>query len=401
MIAPGISRRLTLLFAVAGGAAVGNLYYAQPLLEVIAADLRSSHAAAGLLVTATQLGYAVGILLIVPLGDIRDRRRLVPAMMLLSALALLACAAAPGLTTLTLALAAVGVTTVAGQILTPLAGDLADDATRGRTVGIVVSGLITGILVSRVLSGALAGLLGWRAVFLLAAGVAVVLAAVLSRAIPRLPVRASIRYRPLIRSVLSLVVSERALRVSMVFGAIGFAMFTMFWTALTFLLSGPPYHYSTATIGLFGVAGLVGSLSAQGAGRVHDRGWSVPGTGLAWGLALVAWVVTGLGQHLLVLVVVGVVLLDVAVQGQNILNQSRIFALSASARSRVNTAFITGNFVGGALGSLAASVLWSLAGWPGVVLAGLALSSAGIGVWLVARREMLALTPSTGRADAG
>jgi predicted MFS family arabinose efflux permease len=322
-------------------------------------------------------------------------------MMLLSALALLACAAAPGLTTLTLALAAVGVTTVAGQILTPLAGDLADDATRGRTVGIVVSGLITGILVSRVLSGALAGLLGWRAVFLLAAGVAVVLAAVLSRAIPRLPVRASIRYRPLIRSVLSLVVSERALRVSMVFGAIGFAMFTMFWTALTFLLSGPPYHYSTATIGLFGVAGLVGSLSAQGAGRVHDRGWSVPGTGLAWGLALVAWVVTGLGQHLLVLVVVGVVLLDVAVQGQNILNQSRIFALSASARSRVNTAFITGNFVGGALGSLAASVLWSLAGWPGVVLAGLALSSAGIGVWLVARREMLALTPSTGRADAG
>lgn len=398
---PRITRGLTWLFAIAGGAAVGNLYYAQPLLELIAADLHSSRRAAGLLITATQIGYAVGIFFLVPLGDLVNRRRLVPALMLLSAVALGGCASAPGITSLTVALTFVGLTTVAGQILTPLAGDLSDEASRGRTVGVVVSGLITGILVSRVLSGFVARVTGWRTVFVLAAIAAVVLAGLLAKAIPRLPAKTSESYPVLLRSVFGLVARERTLRVSMVFGATGFAMFTMFWTGLTFLLSAPPYSYSASTIGLFGVAGLVGSVAAQGAGRVHDRGWAVPGAGLAWVLAVLAWVVAGFGQHDVVLVLIGVVVLDVAVQGQNILNQSRIFALSAEARSRVNTAYITGNFVGGALGSLAAALLWSRAGWVGITIAGVVLSACGLGVWLVARRGVLAQsipdrsTPST------
>jgi len=384
-----VTRGLRLLFAIAAGAAVGNLYYAQPLLEVIAADLRVSHRATGLLVTATQIGYALGILLIVPLGDLRNRRRLVPVMMALSSVALVVCAVAPGVLTLAVALGVVGLTTVSGQILIPLAGDLSDDASRGRTVSVVVSGVITGILVSRTLSGFLADWLGWRAVFLFAAAVTVVLALLLRPAIPRLPPKTTGSYLALLRSVGHLVATERTLQVTMVFGATAMAIFTLFWTSLTFLLSGAPYHYPTSVIGLFGAVGLVGSMAAQGAGRLHDRGWSVPGTGLAWALALAAWLVAGLGRDQLVLIVVAVVVLDVGVQGQNLLSQSRLFAISAAARSRLNTAYVGGNFVGGALGSVAASLLWSAVGWSGVSVAGGLLALFGVVLWLTTRRTSL------------
>jgi predicted MFS family arabinose efflux permease len=390
-----VTRRLTLLFAIAGGLAVGNLYYAQPLLEVMARDLHVSHGAAGLLVTATQTGYALGIFLFVPLGDLLNRRRLVSLMMLLSAVALVGCAVAPSLLPLAIALGVVGLTTVAGQILTPLAGDLASEESRGRVVGVVVSGLITGILVSRTLSGLVAGWIGWRGVFVAAAGLSVLFSALLYRAIPDLPQKTTASYGQLLRSVFSLVARERTLQISMAFGATGFAMFTMFWTALTFLLSGAPYHFSPAVIGLFGIIGLVGSIAAQGAGRLYDRGWSVAGMGVAWSLLVVAWVLAGLGPHVLLLVILAVMVLDAGVQGQNILNQSRIFAVSAQARSRLNTAFITGNFVGGALGSVAASVLWSWAGWRGISVAGAALACFGLLLWIATRRGSLRPRPAS------
>jgi predicted MFS family arabinose efflux permease len=223
-----MTRGLTLLFAVAGGVAVGNLYLAQPLLELIAADLGASTASAGWLVPATQLGYAVGILLIVPLGDVRDRRLLVPVMMLCAAAALTVCAVAPSMGVLLVAMAAVGVTTVSGQILAPLAGDLADVASRGRVVGIVVSGILTGILVSRTVSGLIADAVGWRAVFGMAAVAGVVLAVLVYRAIPPLAPKARIAYPALIVSVGAVVRRERALRWTMVRGATTFASFTMF-----------------------------------------------------------------------------------------------------------------------------------------------------------------------------
>ncbi|MFC7660426.1 MFS transporter [Pseudonocardia benzenivorans] len=184
--APAVmTRGLTFLFAVAGGAAVGNLYWAQPLLDFIADDLHAPTAVAGWLVTATQVGYAIGILLIVPLGDVVDRRRLIPLMMLCATAALVACALAPSIGFLLGAIAVLGVTTVAGQILAPLAGDLADVAVRGRVVGTVVSGMLTGILLSRTISGLVAGFAGWRAIFAAAAALTVVLAVLLYRAVPR------------------------------------------------------------------------------------------------------------------------------------------------------------------------------------------------------------------------
>jgi predicted MFS family arabinose efflux permease len=384
-----MTRALMLLFAIAGGAAVGNLYYAQPLLDIIARDLHVGQGPAGLLVTATQIGYALGIVFIVPLGDRHNRRLLVPCMMLLCALALAGCAAAPNIVVLAAALTAVGVTTVSGQILVPFAGDLSDDETRGRVVGIVVSGLITGILTARILSGLVAGAAGWRVVFVAAAGLMVVLAVLLYRATPVVPARTSVSYRHLLRSVATIVRQEPLLRVVMAFGSIGFATFTLFWTALTFLLSGAPYHYSATVIGLFGVAGLVGSLATQSAGRLHDRGWSVGATGVSWLLAIAAWAAADLGGTSLAWLVVGILTLDVATQSRNIMNQAQIFAISPEARSRVNTAYIAGNFVGGAAGSLVASLLWAAGGWNAVVLAGGVLSLAGLALWLYTRTRVM------------
>lgn len=388
-----MTQRLNLLFAVAAGAAVGNLYLAQPLLDLIARDLDASSASAGWLVTATQIGYAAGILLIVPLGDVRNRRHLIPVMMLLAAAALVLCALAPSMAVLLVAVATVGVTTVAGQILAPLAGDLADDTSRGRVVGIVVSGILTGILVSRTVSGLIADAVGWRILFALAAGASVLLAALLYRSIPPLAPKTQLRYPALIASVGHVIRRERTLRWTMVLGATGFATFTMFWTSLTFLLSAPPFSYPVSVIGVFGLAGLAGVVAAQRAGRLHDRGWSLPATGVGWVLALIAFVVAMFAGESVVLLIVVIVLVDIALQGLNILNQTRAFGISQQARSRINTALVTSNFIGGAIGSAAASILWSIDGWTAVSTAGVVLSCFGLGVWALGRRGRLVVAP--------
>ncbi|WP_375430589.1 MFS transporter [uncultured Friedmanniella sp.] len=384
-----MTRRLTFLFALAGGAAVGNLYWSQPLLDFIARDLRTDTASAGWLVTATQLGYALGILLFVPLGDLLNRRFLVPVALLCSAAALGASSLAPTFTVLIVTLALVGLTTVSGQILVPLAGDLADDATRGRAVGTVVAGILTGILASRTVSGLIAGVAGWRAIYVAAAVLAVVLAVLLFRAIPSMEPRTRLRYPELIGSVFSIVRRERVIRWSLVLGGTSFGVFTMFWTSLTFLLSAPPFSFSVSIIGLFGLVGLAGAIAAQRAGRLHDRGLAVPAIGVAWSVVLLAFVVAWLGATSVALLVVAIILLDVAIQGHNIMLQTRMFQVDPSARSRINTAFITNNFIWGAVGSGLATFLWSHGGWTAVTVAGAALSAFALSVWAAGRRGPL------------
>ncbi|WP_207921430.1 MFS transporter [Micromonospora sp. KC721] len=381
-----MSRRLTFLFALAAGVAIGNLYWAQPLLGFIAGDLRAATATAGWLVTATQVGYAVGVLLLVPLGDVLDRSRFVPVMLLASAAALLLCALAPSIGVLLLAVGVLGVTTISGQVLTPLAGDLAGDAHRGRIVGAVGSGTLTGIVASRTISGFVAGAAGWRTVFALAAVVAVLLAVLLYRAIPPLAPRTRIPYPQLIASVGAVVMRERAARWTLVLAATGFAAFSLFWTALTFLLSGPPFRYPVAVIGMFGLAGLAGVLSGLHGGRLHDRGWSLPATGAAWVLALGAFVVAGFAGRSVVLVIIAIIMIDVALQMQALLNRARLFALSHDARSRLNTALATSNFIGAAIGSAAATTLWSTGGWTAVTITGTALCCFALTVWALGRR---------------
>jgi len=366
-----MTRRLTWLFAATTGVAVANLYYVQPLLALIGRDLHTTASATGLLVTATQVGYVLGILLIVPRGDTRARHRLIPTVMTLSAGALALCAAAPSFPALTVSLLLVGLTTVSGQIIIALAGDLADDGQRGRVVGTVGSGLLVGILGARIVGGLIAELAGWRVTFAAAAGLTLATAAAQWRYAPRARRRsASVPYRALLRSVVTIAARTRGLGSIMLLGALTMFVFTLFWTSITFLLSEAPFRYGSFAIGLFGLAGLVGAVAAQGGGRLHDHGHDLAGTIVAWLVVLVAFGVFALGGHSLVLLLVGTVLFDLAIQTQRILNQSQAFALAPNSRSRVNSAYIAGNFMGAACGSLLATTLWAIDRWPAVTSVG-------------------------------
>lgn len=381
--------RLALLFSVAAGAAVANLYWSQPLLETIATDLKIPPQQATWVLTLVQLGYAAGILLILPLGDVLNRRRMVPLMIAASSVALVAVALAPTMGLLLVVMTLLGVTAIAGQLLVPLAGDLSPDEKRGEYVSTVTAGILMGILLSRTLAGIIADLAGWRVVYLVAAVIAAALSLVMYRSLPDLPPKQTLGYPALMRSVLQIIARERTLRWTMALGMLGFGTFTMFWTALTFLLSAEPYSYSLTQIGLFGLAGLAGALASRRIGVLHDRGHSVPATGVMWLLALVVWVVVGFGGRSLAVIIAAVVLIDVALQGQMILNQTRLFAVSDAARSRLNSVFVTFNFLAAAAGSAAAGALWAWGGWTAVTIAGAAGSVAALVVWFLGRRGPL------------
>jgi predicted MFS family arabinose efflux permease len=387
-----MERRLVLLLAVACGAAVANLYYAQPLLNTIARDLGVSPAAAGLLVTASQIGYAVGLVALVPLGDLLDRRRMVSRLLLVTAAGLAGAAVAPSFAVMALAIGVVGVTSVVAQVLVPLAGTLAHEHERGRVVGNVMSGLLLGILLARTASGLIAAVGGWRLVYAIAAGLMLVLSPVLARMLPSTPPATDLSYGALLRSVGQLVRTEPLLRRRMAYGALGMASFSVLWTAVAFLLSGAPYHYGEGTIGLFGLAGLVGAGAAQGAGRLADRGRAHAATGAFLVVIAVSWGLLALGRTSLAALIAGVVLLDLGIQGQHILNQSTIYGLRGDARSRVTTAYMASNFLVGALGSAGASVAWSAGGWGAVCALGLGLAVLGLLAW--AYEHLTARSPS-------
>src|SRR3954469_7444045 len=318
---PTIDRRLVALLAVACGATVANLYYAQPLLSTIAGEFGVSVGTAGLLVTVSQIGYAAGLAFIVPLGDLLARRRLVARLLALCAVALVGAAAAPSLPVLAVALGAVATTSCVVQILVPLASTLAAPAERGQVVGTVMSGLLTGILLARTVSGVIAQAAGWRAPFGVAAAAMAVLTVALWRALPRVAPPSDLPYPQLLASVVRLGAGEAALGRRMVYGACGFAGFTVVWTGVSFLLAAPPYGYGERTIGLFGLAGLVGAVGASGFGRLNDRGHGKAGTGGTLAAVVASWALLALGGHAVIALILGLVVLDFALPGTHVLSQ--------------------------------------------------------------------------------
>ncbi|SEG77295.1 MFS transporter [Marinobacterium lutimaris] len=388
-VTPAMTGSQALLFAVASGAAVGNLYWAQPLLDYIADAFEVSTGSAGLLVTATQIGYALGIFFLVPLGDVVDRRRFIPAVMLCSAAALILSAFAPSFPLLLAALMLVGFSTVSGQLLIPLASDLAGDRERSRLIGMIVSGILIGILASRTISGLMADLLGWRAIYIAAAVVTVLLALVMRRTLPQIERRQTLGYLGLLKSVFTIVAKYPSVQVTLLLGAMMFAVFTLFWTGLTFLLSSAPYGYSAGQIGLVGLAGLTGAVAARRCGGLHDRGLSVPATGIFLLLLLVSLILADLGAESILLILIAVILLDVAIQGMNVLNQSRLMTVDSASRSRLNTAFIVCNFAGGAIGSALAGLLWSVGGWHAISMGEILLTLCALVLWFFCRNGAL------------
>ncbi len=364
--APRLTSATITLFAVSVGLIVANLYYAQPLLPQIAATFGVSVGAAARLVTWTQLGYAAGLALIVPLGDSIDRRRLTLGLSALSVLGLLVVAAAPQFWMFALASVLLGLTSVAAQVLVPFAASLADPPSRGKVVGSVMSGLLLGILLARTVSGLIATWLGWRWVFVVAAAALSVLLAALWRQLPRGAAQTRLAYGPLLASVARLVREEPALRRRSLYGLLGFAAFSVFWTSLAFLLSGAPYFYNSAAAGLFGLVGAVGALAASWAGRQADAGHGQRSTGVMALLITASFGLIFWGGTSLWALIAGVALMDLGVQGLHITNQSEIYRLRPEARSRLTTVYLTSYFAGGVLGSALSSVAYVQFGWAGV-----------------------------------
>jgi predicted MFS family arabinose efflux permease len=293
------------------------------------------------------------------------------------------------------ALGLAAVTSVVVQILIPFASVLAPVAERGRVVGAVMSGLLIGVLLARTVSGFMADAFGWRSPFVLAAAAMAVLALALLRALPRTPPSSTLSYPTLLRSIAALVAREPVLRHRMIYGAGGFACFTIVWTDIAFLLAGPPFGYGERTIGLFGLAGLVGAIGAQGMGRVHDRGRGDVATGGVLLVILLSWGLLVAGGASVMALVAGLAVLDFGVQGQMVLSQGAIYELGAENASRVTTAYITSCFAGGTVGSAVAAGAWSLGGWDAACIAGAAAAAVGLVVWLAVR-----LRPTGGAAPA-
>ncbi|WP_165855687.1 MFS transporter [Marinobacter sp. JSM 1782161] len=388
---------LTFVMAAACGIAVANIYYAQPLLDTLAAYFGVGRGTAGLIITMTQLGYAAGLILLVPLGDLLERRRLITVITLVTAVSLAGVALSPSIALFIMAALATGVTAVVAQILVPFAAHMASDAERGRVVGRVMTGLLLGILLARVVSGGIADIWGWRAVYWLAAGVMLLQAVMLARLLPAEPPQSKMSYGRLLLSVLALMRDEPLLRRRILYGALGFASFSAFWTTLPFLLAQPPYGYRDSVIGLFGLLGIAGALCANLAGSLHDKGHSRLGTGLFQALMGLSFLLMAILPHSLAAIIVGVIVLDLGVQGNQILNQSAIYQIRPDARSRITTAYMTCYFLGGAAGSAGAAYLFQIGGWLGACLLGMALGAAGVLFWLTEPTQPAGETNTAGR----
>ncbi|WP_330479241.1 MFS transporter [Streptomyces platensis] len=382
-----LSRGVVILFAVACGAAVANVYFSQPLLVTMGRDLGMSPALVGSVVTLTHVGYGLGLFFLVPLGDVADRRRLIVAQLLLLVVVLAVVAAAHTAAILLVGMAVMGLLAVVTQTLVAFAASLAPPAGRGRVVGLVTSGVVIGILLARTASGLLADLAGWRSVYLASASLTALLALVLYRVLPHHSDAppTTLRYGQLLRSTITLFARERLLRLRALFGLLIFAAFSTLWSSVALPLSEAPYFLPHSAIGALGLIGAAGALAATVAGRLNDRGLSGRTTGIALTLLAASWLPLAFARSSLWALFVGVILLDLAVQAVHVTNQTLIYALHPDAGSRLIGGYMVFYSIGSATGAIAATSLYAVAGWGAVCALGAAFSCLGLVLWAFTR----------------
>ena len=361
---------LIFLLALAGGVSVANLYYSQPLLVDIAATFQIEASKAGFISTLTQLGYAAGVFLFVPLGDALDKRKIILVLVTLVTISLLGVAVAPSLPLMYLFSFCVGLTTGIPQIIIPFAAQLASPERRGKVIGSVVSALLIGILLARTVSGSVGFLLGWRWMYVFAAGIMACLGAILYFRLPAATIPERLSYRQLLRSLFALIPKYAVLRRGAFTGSMMFGSFSVFWTSLTFLLKSPAHGMNSNQIGLFGLVGAVGALGARVIGGMNDKRESRVLILFSIAACILAYLILGFSGSSIFGIVLGVVILDFGIQGAMVSTQSLIYGLSDTERSRLNTVFIVSNFLGGALGSTLGAIAWNLYGWTGVCIVG-------------------------------
>ncbi|WP_101784587.1 MFS transporter [Nonomuraea indica] len=445
----GLPRGLLLLMSTATGMSVASNYLAHPLLDLIGRELGMPPSVVALVVTAAQVGYTLGLMLLVPLGDLVERRRLAVTLYAATAVFLLVSATATSGAALLAGTALAAVTSVGAQVVVPFAATLADPAERGRVVGTVMTGLVLGLMLARTASGALAELGGWRTAYWVNAGLMAVMAVLLRIFLPKLrgetatrtgadgpasgpvagaadsPVAGAadgqvagapdgavggsagrrgggaLTYPALLRSTFGLLRSEPLLRRRAAVAALALASFSVLWTSLTFLLAGPSYGWTESAIGLFGLAAVAGAVAANVAGRLADRGHVHKVTAAGTVLMLASWLPIGLGARSLLWLVIGVIVLDLAQQALLNANQNVVYALRPEARNRVNAAFMTSYFAGGAVGSALAALAWTHAGWTGVSVLGAVLAAGTVALWATERRAAARATALDPRRPAG
>ncbi|MDD1136248.1 MFS transporter [Pseudomonas sp. TNT2022 ID233] len=377
-----LDKGVVLLFAIACGLAVGNVYYAQPLLDAMADAFGLSPGSIGIVMTLTQVGYGLGLLLLVPLGDLLNRRRLIVTQTLLSAAALLMIALASNSAWLLIGVTLTGLLAVVTQVLVAYAATLAVPAQRGKVVGVITSGIVVGILLARTVAGGMADLAGWRSIYLLSAGLTLVMAALLFRVLPKdEDARPTTRYVALIASVFSLFREEPVLRQRAILALLTFASAMVLWTPMVLPLAAPPLSLSHSEIGLFGLAGAAGALAAARAGHLADRGWGQWVSGLSLLLMLGSWLPIALTQSSLWALLLGVITLDLGLQAVHVTSQSMIYSVRPEAQSRLTAGYMLFYSIGSALGSIASTAMYAWAGWPGVCWLGAAINMVALLYW--------------------
>jgi len=383
---PVLSSRMIFLFSLTSALAVANVYSAQPLLESIAASLQVSTGTIGTVVTATQSGYALGLIFLVPLGDCVNRKKLVITQLLLSVLALITAAVAPDLMTLLCAMLLVGLMAVVTQLMVAWAAMLASPEQRGQVVGSVTSGIVIGILLARFVSGMIADLAGWRAVYLTAACLLLLISLILAKVLPATAGQTRrTSYPHLLLSVFRLFLTEPQLHRRGILALLIFAAFSMLWSSMVLPLTA--LSLSHTQTGMFGLAGLAGALAASRAGAWADLGLGQRATGLALALLTFSWLPIAALHTSLLLLIFGVILLDFAVQTVHVINQSLIVAARPEAASRLVGAYMCFYSLGSALGAIAATQLYTHWGWQAVCYAGAAVSASAFLCWSGVRQS--------------
>lgn len=385
----GVSTSLAWLFAIASGLSVANVYYAQPLLDALARDFGISHAAVGGVITATQLGCALALLFLVPLGDRVDRRRLMAMQMLALTFALVAVGMAQSTLALLAGMLAVGLLgTAMTQGLIAYAASAAAPHEQGQVVGTAQGGVFIGLLLARVFAGGVSDLAGWRGVYFCAALLMLGIAIPLWRRLPILPpATRTLSYPHLLASMLTLMRQEKVLQVRGMLALLMFAAFNIFWSALVLPLSAPPYNFSHTLIGAFGLAGVVGALAAARAGQWADKGYARRTSGLALLVLLLAWWPLSLMEVSLWALVMGIVLLDLGGQALHVTNQSLIFRTRPDAHSRLVGLYMMFYAVGSGLGAISTTVTYARFGWQGVCTLGASVSLLALVFWWVTQRQ--------------
>ncbi|EOP06777.1 hypothetical protein ICS_04675 [Bacillus cereus BAG2O-3] len=384
---PSMSHALALLFATACGMSVANIYFAQPLLDQLSNEFSINHSIIGVVITVTQIFYGVGLLLLVPLGDLLNQRRLIVGQMLLSTTALVIVGTASSSMVLFAGMALVGLLAVVTQTLVAFAATIASPTERGRVVGIVTSGIVIGILLARTFAGILTDVAGWRSVYLFSAALMLLMVFMFIKMLPNVKREVkSLSYPELIRSVLTLFIQERTLRVRSVLAMLIFADFSILWTSLVLPLSTPPIALSHSAIGAFGLVGVAGALAAARAGKWADQGYGQRTTGIALALLLISWLFISYIEQSLIALVIGIVLLDLAVQAIHVTNQTMILPLHTETRSRLTAGYMVFYSIGSAGGSIASTQIYAHFGWGGVSLLGASVSAFALLFWAMTRR---------------